>query len=102
MKPPRYAQEALRDLRRHANVAPRVMKAIGDHAADPAAHGNNETQLVGHTAKRLRVGDFRVIFEETDTEILVTRAAPRGSAYDRLAWRPGGRDERANHQNPNR
>ena len=84
MKAPRYAKEALRDLRRHANVAPPVMKAVGDYAADPSAHGDNVTQLVGHTAKRLRVGDFRVIFEETDTEILVTRVAPRGSAYDRF------------------
>ena len=40
------------------------------------------TQLVGSTALRLRIGDFRVIFEETAEEIRVTRIAPRGSAYD--------------------
>jgi mRNA interferase RelE/StbE len=36
--------------------------------------------LVGSTANRLRVGDFRAIFEESDTEIFVTKIAPRGSA----------------------
>jgi mRNA interferase RelE/StbE len=40
------------------------------------------TQLVGSTALRLRIGDFRVIFEETADEIRVTRIAPRGSVYD--------------------
>lgn len=53
-----------------------------EYAADPAAHGNNVTRLVGSSAKRLRVGSYRVIFEETDTEIIVTRIAPRSSAYD--------------------
>jgi len=38
--------------------------------------------LTGSTAKRLRIGDFRAIFEETETEIIVTRIGPRGSVYD--------------------
>ena len=33
------------------------------------------------TAKRLRVGNFRVIFEETEAEILVTKIGP-GGVYD--------------------
>lgn len=31
---------------------------------------------------RFRVDDFRVVVEETEAEIVVTRIAPRGSAYD--------------------
>jgi mRNA interferase RelE/StbE len=38
--------------------------------------------LRGSSLKRLRVGDFRVLFEETETEIIVTRIGPRGSVYD--------------------
>jgi mRNA interferase RelE/StbE len=38
--------------------------------------------LVGSSAKRTRVGDYRIVFEETGAEIVVTRIAPRGSAYD--------------------
>lgn len=78
----RSSLPAARDLRKHANMAVRARKAIGDYAAENAAHANNVTQLVGSTGKRLRIGDFRMIFEETETEIIVTRLGPRGSAYD--------------------
>lgn len=78
----RYSPKAQAALRRHSNVAARLRKAITDHAADPAAHANNVSQLVGQPAKPMRVGDFRIIFEETETQILVTKVAPRGSVYD--------------------
>jgi mRNA-degrading endonuclease RelE of RelBE toxin-antitoxin system len=29
--------------------------------------------------KRLRVGDFRILFEESETEIIVSDIGPRGS-----------------------
>ncbi len=35
----------------------------------------------GLPLKRLRVGDFRILFEETDTEIVVADIGPRGSIY---------------------
>jgi mRNA interferase RelE/StbE len=38
--------------------------------------------LQGSTALRLRVGDYRVVFEETDQEIIVTKIGPHGSVYD--------------------
>ena len=82
MKTVRYLRDAQSALRRHSNVAARLRKAINDYAADPVAHANNVTRLVASSAWRMRVGDFRVIFEETDDEIIVTRIAPRGSAYD--------------------
>lgn len=82
MKTVLYLREAQEALRRHTNVASRLRKAMREYAADPAAHGNNVTRLVGSSAKRLRVGSYRVIFEETDTEIIVTRIALRSSAYD--------------------
>lgn len=82
MKTVAYHPDALRSLKRHGNVASRLRKAIDEYAADTGAHANNVTRLVGTSACRLRVGDFRVIFEETETDILVTAIAPRGNVYD--------------------
>lgn len=90
MKTVRYHPDALKSLKRHANVASRIRRAIEEYAAETGAHANSITRLVGSTASRLRVGDFRAIFEESDTEIFVTahiriecaEIAPRGSAYD--------------------
>ena len=75
-----YTSDALKSLRKHGNMTPRIRKAITEMA--DGAHANNVRQLVGSSAFRLRVGDFRVIFERTETEIVVTRIAPRGSVYD--------------------
>jgi mRNA interferase RelE/StbE len=82
MKAVRYTKEAARDLKRYGNVAARVRRAVGDYAANPAARANNVTQLVGATLLRMRIGDFRAIFEETAEMITVTKVRPRGSAYD--------------------
>jgi len=38
--------------------------------------------LVGVDAKRLRVGDFRVIFTETADTITVLDIGPRGGIYE--------------------
>lgn len=81
MKQARYTADVAKALRRHGNMAVRVRKALADYAADPAAHANYVRQLVGSPARRLRVGDFRVIFEETDAEIVVTKIGPRGGVY---------------------
>lgn len=77
-----YTASALRDLKRHGNVAGRVRKALNEYVADQQAHANNVTQLVGSTGFRMRIGDFRAIFETTETTIIVTKIAPRGAAYD--------------------
>lgn len=82
MKEVRYTRDAAKALRKHRNVAGRIMAALSAYAADPQAHANNVTQLVGSEAQRMRVGDFRAVFVETDTEILVVKIAPRGSVYE--------------------
>ena len=82
MRTVHYTADAARDLRRYGNTAGRIRKTVAEHAADPNAHANNVTQLVGSSAFRMRVGDFRVIFEATDAKITVTRIAPRGSVYE--------------------
>lgn len=63
-------------------MASRIRKAASDYAANPAAHENNIRALVGSEFARLRVGDFRVIFEETATTITVIKIGPRGGVYE--------------------
>jgi mRNA interferase RelE/StbE len=82
VKTVRYTADALKSLKRYGNVAARIRNAIDEYAAGSGAHANSVTRLVGSTASRLRVVDFRALFEESDTDIIVTKIAPRGSVYD--------------------
>jgi mRNA interferase RelE/StbE len=82
VKTVRYTPEALKSLKRHSNVADRIRKALDEYATETGAHADSVTRLVGSNACRLRVGDFRVIFEESETDHIVTKIAPRGSMYD--------------------
>ena len=87
MKAVRYTVGAAKDLKRHGDVAARIRKALGEYAADPSAHANNVTQLVGSTGWRMRVGDFRVVFENSESEIVVTKIGPRGEVYEQeVPW----------------
>lgn len=79
MKTIRFTKDAAAALTKHRSVAKRLVAKLERYAETGAG---NVTKLVGSSAKRLRDGDFRIIFEETETEILVTKVAPRGSAYD--------------------
>jgi len=82
MKTVLYTAGAAKDLKQHGNMATRIMKAVSEYAADQKAHANNVIQLSGIDAKRLRVGEFRVIFEETALQIIVTKIGPRGGLYE--------------------
>jgi mRNA interferase RelE/StbE len=73
---------AAKMLRRHRADAARLLEKIEAYAANPATLANNVKALSGSRAFRLRVGDYRVIFEETETDIVVTKIGPRGSVYD--------------------
>ena len=77
-----FTAGVLRDLKRHGNIAGRVRKAVAEYAADPQADANNVTQLVGSPFLRMRVGDFRVIFEATETTLTVVKVAPCSEACE--------------------
>ena len=79
MKDIRYTSAAASDLRKDRSVAKRLMAKLERYSQ---TGGGDVTQLVGSTAKRLRDGDFRIIFVEDETEILVTKIAPRGQIYE--------------------
>lgn len=57
------------------NLAARIVEAI---AKLPAG---DMKRLQGRTDYRLRVGDWRVIFDMDDKTILIKAVAPRGGAY---------------------
>ena len=82
MKTVIYTREAAKDLRRHSNMAERIERVIEEYAAGGMAHANNVTELIGSVGKRMRVGNYRVVFVETDAQITVVRVGPRGSVYD--------------------
>lgn len=73
---------AAKALRRHRADAARLLEKIETYAENPEALANNIKALSGGKAFRLRVGDYRIVFEETDTEIIVTKIGPRSSIYD--------------------
>lgn len=77
----KQADKALRKMPR--NWAQRIREKIVQIAADPYQQPNNVTKLKDHPGFRLRVDDWRVIYEVEDGElvILVLRIAPRGGAY---------------------
>ena len=79
MKTTRFTPTAINDLRAYGGQGKRILARIEAYAANGAG---DVRDLVGRPGKRLRVGDFRVIFEENDTEITVTRVGPRGKVYD--------------------
>jgi mRNA interferase RelE/StbE len=76
-----YTIPALKDLKTYREMKLRVMKAIAEYAAETMSHANQVKRLAGSSVKRLRVGGFRVLFEETETQIIVTKIAPRGNVY---------------------
>jgi mRNA interferase RelE/StbE len=78
----RYTLGVAKTLKRYGNMADRVRQAMRERAEDSTAHANNVKALKGSTGLRLRIGDFRVIYDETETEIVVTDFGPRGGIYD--------------------
>lgn len=64
-------------------VRDRILDAIEDLAEDPRPHGSKK--LAGRPAWRIRIGDYRVIYDVDDGQLMVTvvRAAHRREVYDR-------------------
>jgi mRNA interferase RelE/StbE len=79
-----YSRDALRTLQRiDRATGERIVLKIEQLAERPESLANNVRALKGRGGlKRLRVGDWRVIFTETLVVIAVERIAPRGAAYD--------------------
>ena len=67
-----------------ANWQKRIVAKIKEVAVDPYAPNNNLTKLQGRDAAcRLRVGDWRVIYELHDDRLvmMILELGPRGGIY---------------------
>ena len=65
------------------NLAKRIQARLDYIALNPYVQDNNVIKLQDRPGYRLRVGDWRVIYEIHDGEllILVLKITPRGSVY---------------------
>lgn len=63
-------------------MAGRIFSALLAYVSGDGSHGNNLTQFVGSSSKRMRVGDYRVIFDETPETLTVLKIEARGGIYD--------------------
>lgn len=78
-----YTKRAIKDFRSiPAKFAQMIRGKIKQYAADPGSLANMVTKLRGRSGYRLRVGDYRVIFDEDGKVMTVLRIGPRGGVYE--------------------
>ena len=66
-----------------ANTAAIIRGKIEQYADAPESLANNVKALKGMLGtRRLRVGDWRVVFTETFEVVAIEKIAPRGGAYE--------------------
>ena len=77
----KQAIKALRKMPR--NVSDLIHEKLIQIAAEPFASHPNATRLQNRSGYRLRVGDWRVIYELNDDKliVLVLKIASRGEVY---------------------
>jgi len=79
----RYTKTALKALARMPTVTARLIRGkIEQYAEAPASLANNVKKLQGRDGYRLRVGDWRVIFDQDGVVLDVLQIGPRGSIYE--------------------
>jgi mRNA interferase RelE/StbE len=62
-------------------VAERILDKIELYGREPEALVHNVKRLKGDDGLRLRVGGWRILFDEDEATIVVRAVRPRGSAY---------------------
>jgi mRNA interferase RelE/StbE len=80
----RLSREAIRTLQAMPrNVSTLIRSKIDRVALDPRAPNGNVKALVGRPGYRLRVGDWRIIYDLDDAMrvMAVERVASRGGVY---------------------
>ena len=66
--------ESLDTVMRH-----RINEALNDLAKEPPS--GDIVKLQGEDGYRRRVGDYRIVFDVTEAEVIVYKIAPRGQVY---------------------
>ncbi len=64
-----------------ADDSQRIREKIEQYARNPAELANNVKRLKGREGLRLRIGDWRVIFDESAETVEVLVIGARGSVY---------------------
>lgn len=83
MKKMAYSKHAIRTLAKMPkNESARIRSKLRQYADDPASQANNVKKLQGQSTYRLRVGDWRVLFDENEVVIDVIRVGARGGIYE--------------------
>jgi len=83
MKTIRYSRNADAALTKMGTKQAATIEAkIEQYAADPASLGNNVKALRGTPVLRLRVGDYRVIFDEDMNVLDILAIGHRREVYD--------------------
>ena len=78
-----YSKKALRDLRRiPTNESQRIRVKIADYALNPVSNARHVKKLKGREGQRLRVGNWRVIFDVQGNDMAILRIGARGNIYD--------------------
>lgn len=81
-----WGTRAIRDMRRlPARERERIIARIEQYAANPASLARQVVALTGGPYRRLRVGDYRVIFDVEQGQpasMVVLRVRHRREAYD--------------------
>jgi mRNA interferase RelE/StbE len=79
----RYTKAAIKALMRMpANTAKTIRGKIAAYAADPSSQANNVKKLKGRKGYRLRVGDWRVIFDANGDVLDILAVGPRSGIYE--------------------
>jgi mRNA interferase RelE/StbE len=79
-----FTKQAYKAFRRMPKNASRLIREKLEHvAADPYAQHNNVTRLQNRPGYRLRVGNWRVIYELQDDRlvVLILKIGSRGEIY---------------------
>ncbi|WP_037585485.1 type II toxin-antitoxin system RelE family toxin [Stenoxybacter acetivorans] len=82
MKTIYYSKQAAKILKGlPRNTAQKIVSKINEYAVDPQSQANNVIQMSGSPYYRLRVGDWRIIFDDEGNILTILKIASRGEIY---------------------
>ncbi len=81
----KFSKKAIKDLLKiPKNKSLKIRKKIKEYAVDSSSQKNNMKKLKNSEYTRLRVGNYRVIFTETNIIISIIKIGTRGDIYKNL------------------